>query len=297
MPQAVFSWRHNPFSQYYKVCCIVPSFHSVPTEQTPYCYPNTLLFLSFFYSFALFPSSPRNPSTRYPLALYSLSSRYPLVVSLPMSLPFHGHILTSRNSYPYYPTPAGIKKAWKSTIVVPLYEAFALPKSLEATTRSPRRYKQCRYAKPLHTCLPVSVETENHSEHPLFHPTTLSRCQWNGHLPVHFLAEYTYIPRTSTVALLWRDYWKLRSFIKPEQASINAYMLCFKAHGRDYAEEHNSLPLPRTCALVRKDTTKSARIQILEKLLGAIAVNIRVLPDNSKSQAAILFGQPQKKEK
>ena len=74
-------------------------------------------------------------------------------------------------------------------------------------------------------------------------------------------------------------------------------MLCFKAHGRDYAEEHNSLPLPRTCALVRKDTTKSARIQILEKLLGAIAVNIRVLPDNSKSQAAILFGQPQKKEK
>ncbi len=173
----------------------MPSFYSVPSEQTPYCYPNTLLFLSFLYSFAFILLSSRSSSRRCHVALLSPSLHHPPT-----------HILTPCKPFPCIPTPAYIKKAWKSTIVVPLYEAFALPKSLEATTRSPRRYKQCRYAKPLHTCLPVSVETENHGEHPLFHPTTLSRCPVDGHLPVHFLAEYTYIPRTSTVALLWRDY-------------------------------------------------------------------------------------------
>lgn len=35
-----------------------------------------------------------------------------------------------------------IKKAWSPTAVVPLIEAFALPETIEPTTRSPRKYKK-----------------------------------------------------------------------------------------------------------------------------------------------------------
>ena len=37
------------------------------------------------------------------------------------------------------PSLRHIKKAWNSTVVVPRYEAVALPCILEPTTRSPRR--------------------------------------------------------------------------------------------------------------------------------------------------------------
>lgn len=90
---------------------------------------------------------------------------------------------------------------------------------------------------------------------------------------------------------------KVAKFHKAGTSVNKRLYVMFQSPRTGLCREHNSLPLPRTCALVRKGTTKSARIQILEKLLWVIAVNIRVLPDNSKSQAAILFGQPQKKEK